>query len=352
MAKPISGTTLASTMQQAVMTGPGRIEFRQVAVPPVGPGHLRVKINRIGICGSDIHVFHGKHPYTSFPVVQGHEVSGTVEGVGAEVSGFGLGDRVTIMPQVVCGTCQPCRTGRGHICDHLKVMGFQTTGTASESFVVDAAKCLAFPDSMSFEEGAMIEPLAVAVHALGRLEAVAGKKIAVYGAGPIGNLVAQAARGLGASAVLITDMSEHRLMLARDCGIDFAVNPDTEDLAAAIARCFGPDRADAALECVGVQATMAQAIANARKGSDIVVVGVFGERPVVDLGLVQDRELRLIGTLMYTREDYRQAIGLITAGRVSLGPLMSAHYPFAHYLEAYQFIERNRDQSMKVFIDF
>jgi len=305
MAKPISGTTLASTMQQAVMTGPGRIEFREVAVPPVGPGQLRVKIHRIGICGSDIHVFHGKHPYTSFPVVQGHEVSGTVEGVGAEVLGFALGDRVTIMPQVVCGSCYPCRTGRDHICDQLKVMGFQTTGTASESFVVDAAKCLAFPESMSYEEGAMIEPLAVAVHALGRLDAVAGRKIAVYGAGPIGNLVAQAARGLGAEKVLITDMSEHRLMLARDCGIDCAVNPGTEDVAAAIVRCFGPDR-----------------------------------------------ELRLIGTLMYTREDYRVSIGLITARRVSLAPLMSAHYPFARYLEAYQFIERNRDKSMKVFIDF
>jgi L-iditol 2-dehydrogenase len=97
---------------------------------------------------------------------------------------------------------------------------------------------------------------------------------------------------------------------------------------------------------------MDQAIANARKGSDIVVVGVFGDRPLVDLGLVQDRELRLIGTLMYTRKDYEQAIALIQGRRVQLAPLMSAHYPFDQYLAAYQFIEANRDQSMKVFIDF
>jgi L-iditol 2-dehydrogenase len=205
---------------------------------------------------------------------------------------------------------------------------------------------------MSFEEGAMIEPLAVAVHALGRLGPLSGKKIAVYGAGPIGNLIAQAARGLGAARVLITDTSDHRLNLARDCGIGDTVNPKTEDTAAAIARCFGPDKADAALECVGIQATMDQAIANARKGSDIIVVGVFGDRPLVDLGLVQDRELRLIGTLMYTRVDYETAIDLLTSKKVRLEPLMSAHYPFNEYMAAYQFIERNRDKSMKVFIDF
>jgi L-iditol 2-dehydrogenase len=347
-----NSATLSSTMKQAVMTSPGIIEFRDVAVPPVGPRQIRVKIQRIGVCGSDIHVFHGKHPYTSYPVVQGHEVSATVESLGCDVADFNINDRVTIMPQVVCGTCYPCRSGRYHICDSLKVMGFQTTGTASEYFVVDAAKCLVFPSAMSFEEGAMIEPLAVAAHALSRLGSVAGKKIAVYGAGPIGNLIAQAARGLGAEKVLITDVSEYRLKVARDCGIDSAVNPKTEDIAAAIGRCFGPDKADAALECVGIQATMDQAIANARKGSDIVVVGVFGERPLVDLGLVQDRELRLIGTLMYTQKDYEAAIELIKTRRVSLDPLMSAHFPFAQYPEAYQFIEKSRDQSMKVFIDF
>ena len=353
MTIPSKTTPTPTRMTQAVMTRPGTIEFREVDVPPVGPDQLRARIRRIGVCGSDIHVYHGKHPYTSYPVVQGHEVSAEVDAVGEQVRDIKVGDRVTNMPQVVCGACHPCRTGRYHICDSLKVMGFQTTGTASDYFVVEAAKCLTFPASMSFEEGAMIEPLAVAVHTLGRLDGgVAGKKIAVYGAGPIGNLVAQSALGLGAAKVLITDTSEHRLVVARDCGIACAVNARTGDVAAAILEAFGPDKADAALECVGVQATMDQAIANARKGSDIVVVGVFGERPLVDLGLVQDRELRLIGTLMYNKQDYEGAIDLLTRKRVNLAPLMSAHFPFAKYLDAYHFIEKNRERSMKVFIDF
>jgi L-iditol 2-dehydrogenase len=342
---------IAKTMRQAVMIKPGVIEIHEVPVPEAGTDQLRVRIRRIGVCGSDIHVYCGKHPYTSYPVVQGHEVCGTVESVGAKVTGFRAGDQVTIMPQVFCGTCYPCRTGNYNICDNLKVMGFQTTGTASEYFVVDAEKCLVLPASMSPEQGAMIEPLAVAVHALGRLGTVKGMKIAVYGAGPIGNLVAQAAKGLGARKVLITDMSEWRLKVALACGIDRTVNPKKDNLASEIEAVFGPDKADAALECVGIQATMDQAIVNARKGSSIVAVGVFGDRPQVDLGLVQDRELSLIGTLMYTKNDYVSAIDLINAKKVLLEPLMTAHYPLARYLEAYQFIEKQKGESMKVFID-
>ena len=197
----------------------------------------------------------------------------------------------------------------------------------------------------------MIEPLAVAVHALGRLGDLGGKGIVVYGAGPIGNLVAQAARGLGAAEVLVSDTSDYRLSLASACGVAHCVNPKTEDLGRAILRIYGPDRADAALECVGIEATMKQAIEFGRKGSTIVVVGVFGALPKVDLGLVQDRELNLVGTLMYRREDYERAIALAAEGKVALDPLMSAHFPFERYMEAYKFIDANREKTMKVFID-
>ncbi len=333
------------------MTQPGVIGFRDVPVPEMGPDQVLVRIVRIGVCGSDIHVNHGTHPFMSYPVVQGHEVSGVVEKAGPSVTNVKPGDPVTIMPQVTCGTCYACRHGNYHICDSLKVMGFQTVGTASDFFAVDAAKVLPYPSTMSYEEGAMIEPLAVAVHAVGRLGDVMGKGIAVYGAGPIGNLVAQTARGLGARRVLVTDVSEHRLAIAKQCGVDACINPSTSDLSAATVAAFGPDKADASLECVGIDATMDQAVSNARKGTDIVVVGVFGQKAHVDLGLVQDRELRLIGTLMYQEKDYRKAIELIATQKVQLKPLMSAHFPLERYADAYAFIDKNRDTSMKVFID-
>src|SRR5205814_3372021 len=200
-------------MKQAVMTAPGRIEFRDVPPPEVTPDQVLVRMKRIGVCGSDIHVYHGKHPLTPYPVVQGHEASGVVERAGSAVRGLSPGDPVTFQPQVTCGVCYPCRHGAYHICDKLKVMGFQTTGAASELFAVDASKVLRLPKSMSLEQGAMVEPLAVGVHALERVGGADGKKVLVLGAGPIGNLVAQAARGLGAAAVMITDTSDYRLDL-------------------------------------------------------------------------------------------------------------------------------------------
>jgi L-iditol 2-dehydrogenase len=337
-------------MIQAVMTSPGAIEFREVPVPEPAAGELLLRMKRIGVCGSDIHVYHGKHALTPYPVVQGHEVSGVVEKAGPGVRGFRPGERVTLQPQVFCGKCYPCTHGAYHICDELKVMGFQTTGAASEFFAVPAAKVLRLHPAISLDQGAMVEPVAVAVHALGRSAGVAGKKVLVLGAGPIGNLVAQAALGSGAVGVLITDVSDFRLDIARQCGIPAGVNPGKADLSAEVRRHFGEDKADLILECVGSQATIAQAVGVARKGTDIIVVGVFGEKPTIDLGTVQDRELRLVGTLMYREPDWRRAIELIARGKVKLDPLITDHFPFAEYKKAYERIEAHRDRTVKVMI--
>lgn len=171
-------------MLQQVMTAPGVIEFREVPIPEPKAGEVLVKIMRIGVCGSDIHVYHGEHPFTKYPVTQGHEVSGEIAALGKGVTSLRVGQRVTIEPQVVCGRCYPCRHGKYNLCEELKVMGFQTTGTASEFFEVDAAKITPLPDTMSFNEGAMIEPLAVAVHAAKRFPELAGAKSGHFGFRP------------------------------------------------------------------------------------------------------------------------------------------------------------------------
>jgi L-iditol 2-dehydrogenase len=338
-------------MKQAVMTAPGAIEFRQAQKPVAGPGEVLVHIRRIGVCGSDIHVYHGLHPYTGYPVVQGHEVSGVVAEVGAGVSGFRPGDPVIFMPQVTCGECYPCRHGMYHICDNLKVMGFQTDGAAQEFFPVKAEMVLPLPPSISLDQAAMVEPVAVAVHALRRGGEIAGKKVLVLGAGTIGNLVGQSARAMGAECVMVTDLSEYKLGMARVVGLPNAVNTQKEDLGEAIQSAFGPDKADLILECVGAQGTITQAVELARKGSTIVVVGVFGKKPVVDLGLVQDRELNVLGTLMYQKTDYEKAIELVADGLVHLDPLITHRFPFEQYLEAYHAIEESQGQYMKVMIE-
>ena len=274
-----------------------------------------------------------------------------MEKLGEGVTTLTVGQKVTIQPQVVCGECYPCRHGKYNLCESLKVMGFQTTGVASEYFAVDAKKVTPLPEDMSLDEGAMIEPLAVAVHAVRRAGDVTGQDICVLGAGPIGILVAQAAKGMGARRVMVTDVSSLRLDKAKECGADFCVNTKEKDFGEALTECFGPDKADVIYDCAGNNITMGQAIAHARKGSTIILVAVFAGQASVDLAVLNDHELDLNTSMMYRAEDYAAAIELVNQGRVQLKPLISKHFAFKDYLEAYKFIDENRESTMKVIIN-
>jgi L-iditol 2-dehydrogenase/threonine 3-dehydrogenase len=344
-------------MRQAVMTSPGQIEFRDVPDPQPGPGQVLLRVRRIGICGSDVHVWHGRHPFTKYPVVQGHEFSATVEAVGEGVAGIGEaleglepGVRATARPQVVCGECRACRSGRYNICYDLKVEGFQAPGCAQELFVTDADRLVVLPDEFTFEQGAMVEPASVAVHATVRPGEVVGRNAVVLGVGTIGNLVAQMARCRGAD-VLATDVSDFRLDVARRCGIEATSNAGSEPLAEAVGRVFGEEGFDLAFDCAGAEAAVNAAIESISKGGTIVVVAVYGERPRVNLACVGEWELRMIGSLMYRHEDYEEAVRRIAAGEVVTEPLDSKHFPFEDYGAAYEFIEAEGPQAMKVFIE-
>lgn len=338
-------------MIQQVMPAPKTITFRTIKIKKPERNQVLVKIMKIGICGSDIHVYHGTHPFTSYPVTQGHEVSAQIVELGSGVTGLHAGQRVTIEPQVFCGKCYPCTHGKYNLCEDLKVMGFQTTGTASEYFTVDASKVDPLPEGMTYSEGAMIEPLAVAVHAAKRFSEIKGAKVAILGAGPIGNLLVQSAKAFGAEKVLVTDVSDYRLELAKSVGADVTVNTETKDFGEAMVEAFGPDKADVIYDCAGNDITMGQAIRYARKGSTIILVAVFGKTANVDLAALNDHELDLNTTMMYRHEDYLDAIRLAGEGKIRLKPLMSQRFDFSDYQKAYEYIDANKEKSMKVLID-
>ncbi len=192
-------------MRQAIMTKPGEIEFKEVPeLGKVDKGEIKLKIQKIGVCGSDIHVYHGKHPFTPYPVIQGHEYSGEVVEVGEMVTRVKLGDKATARPQQVCGKCPPCLRGDYNICNNLKVEGFQAPGTAQDYFILPEDRVIKLPESLTYEQGAIVEPAAVGAHSTGRASDLVGKNVVVIGAGPIGNLVAQFVRARGAGKVLIT----------------------------------------------------------------------------------------------------------------------------------------------------
>ncbi len=337
-------------MRQAVMEQPGRIKVHEVPDPKPGPGEVLIRVRSIGVCGSDVHVWHGRHPYTTYPVVQGHEFSGEVQEIGDGVDNIEPGEKVTATPQIVCGRCGPCRRGDYHICDVLKVQGFQAPGCAQDLFITKAENVLKLPDSFGFEQGALVEPIAVAVRAVARSRGAKGKNAAVLGAGPIGNFTGQVA-GAREAEILITDVSDFRLEIARDCGLQRTSNADKDTLEQASIRHFGNEGFGLAFECVGTESTVNSAIKAIQKGGTIVVIGVFGEKPRVDLGLVQDRELNLVGTLMYKYDDFVEAVRLIETGKIITDPLESKHFPLEEYAKAYHYVDEMGDKSMKVFID-
>lgn len=167
-----------------------KIVLEDVPIPEVGDDQVLIEMKRVGICGSDIQVYHGRHKYMKFPVVQGHEGSGIICKTGRHVAGFTVGDRVTVQPQVFCGECAACKSGHYNVCQQLKVYGVNTNGMAVEYFLTEASKVLKIGDEMSFDEGALVEPAAVAVGAVRRSGNLQAKHVLVVGAGPIGNFVA------------------------------------------------------------------------------------------------------------------------------------------------------------------
>lgn len=338
-------------MRQAVMTAPGKIEIREVSIPSVAADQVLVEMAYVGICGSDIHVYLGKHPYTPYPVVQGHEVSGKVVAIGESVERVKIGDRVTIEPQVSCGVCYPCTHGLYNICNELKVMGFQTTGAASDYFAVSEHHIVTLPDDMDYRYGAMMEPLSVAVRAVRKAGDMTDKQVLVVGAGPIGNLVAQTAKALGAAKVMVSDVNKLRLEKALASGVDVAVNAKEEELRSVIDREFGSDRrADVIFDCAGVQQAITSAVSVARKGSDIVVVAVYEGVPEVDMAYINECEIRLIGTARYNFDDFEVAIGLVGEGKIQLSELITDEFELPEYLEAYEKIEKTPETTMKVLV--
>lgn len=341
-------------MRSVLLSKPQELVMRDIEKPVPGKGEVLIKVKRMGICGSDIHAYHGMHPTIYLPVVQGHEFSGVVEAVGEGVTGFEIGEAVTARPQYTCGECYHCKSGHENICHNLQVIGCngQVPGAAQDYIPMRSHLVFKLPENVNFDDGAMVEPVAVAVAAVKTFTYdIKGKNILVLGAGTIGNLVAQVAKAHGAKAVMITDVCDEKLEIAKQCGIDYTVNTLKEDLNQKAIEVFGKDGIDGALECVGIEATINQAIQVCRKRDDIIIVGIYSKNPAIRMIDVQEKELKLIGTLMYLEDSYYESIRLISEKLVNLEPLKTKHFSLEDFGKAYQYIEENRATAMKIFID-
>jgi 2-desacetyl-2-hydroxyethyl bacteriochlorophyllide A dehydrogenase len=334
------------------MLSPGVIEYREIPEPEQLQGNeILLRIKKIGICGSDIHVYHGKHPATPFPVVQGHEYSAIVEAVGNTVVKVLPGMKATGRPQLVCGECRPCKRGQYNTCQKLKVQGFQAPGVAQDLFVISEDRIVVFPDIMTFEQGAMIEPAAVGAHATSRASSLNGKNVVVSGAGTIGNLIAQFAKVRGARKILITDVSDYRLDIAKQCGIEGALNINKTSFEEGIKSFFGDEGFQVGFEAAGVQISLDVLIQHVEKGGEIIIIGVYSRNPVVNMFYLGEHELNVYGSMMYRHENYEEAAEMIATNKIITAPLLTKTFPFENYINAYKFIEEQGDKTMKVMID-
>ncbi|HWQ15012.1 MAG TPA: galactitol-1-phosphate 5-dehydrogenase [Roseiflexaceae bacterium] len=313
-------------MRALVYEGPWHMPLREVAAPEPGPDDVVVRVQAVGVCGSDVHGFTGSTGRRTPGIVMGHEFAGTVAAVGAEVSDYRPGDRVIVQPLVVCGACAMCRAGRPNVCQRRTMIGMTYHGAYAELVRVPQRQLYRMPAGLSWEHGALAEPLAVALHAVNQTPLNLMETVAIVGAGPIGLLALLATRLKGAGTVIITDRSAHRLELARRLGADLAINVAEQDAAAAVRAATGGLGAHAAIEAVGITPTVQQALAVTRIGGHVTWIGNSAPEVTVPMQQVVTQEITIRGVYGFN-EEFGQAIDALATGRINAAPLIEQVAP-------------------------
>jgi L-gulonate 5-dehydrogenase len=314
-------------MKQLVTIAPGCVELTDAPDPTPGPGEVAVAVEAAGICGSDVHVYRGRHPYQVFPVVQGHEIAGRVVGLGPGTSGPGLlGSRVVVEPVLSCGHCIACRSGRYNVCVRLQLIGIHRPGGFAEVVVAPADRVHAAGD-LPADLAVLSEPVAIGLQALGRADLSRGEDVVVVGAGCIGRVTAMAAADRGAR-VLIADREPSKLRLAERLGAARAVNTASEDLGAAVDRFTGGDGPRVVIEATGVPAMVRAAVELVAPTGTVVVVGLSDEEVSIPVSILSRKELDLIGS-RNSADLFGPAVALVRRHRTVLAELVSHRFPLA-----------------------
>ena len=303
-----------------------------IPTPEPGPGEVRIKVGFCGVCNSDMARFFGKGPY-SFPLVCGHEFAGVVDRVGVGVTAFAFGDRVAVFPLLWCGQCGACERGQYTQCTDYDYLGSRSNGAFAEYVVAPARNLLRVADRVSLEEAAMIEPAAVALHALRRAGgALLGNSVAVFGAGPIGLMVAQWARAMGAAKVMLIDLVPEKLDLAKSCGFEHVIDGGVSDSVAAIEMLTGGRGADLCIDAAGVPQASIHALRAVNHGGTVVLLG----NPIREVNLPAElisrlmrREVQIVGTwnsdysAFDEDDDWHRALNAMATGTIDVKPLIT-----------------------------
>jgi len=338
------------TYPMAFVSGPGKVEFREKRLPRLSPQEVLIRVKTAAICGSDLHIFKGRHPSASLPVAIGHELAGEVLSAGKKVSKVKEGDRVVVEPVIVCGRCHFCLRGEYHLCMDISFQYRKGQGAFSPYFVASEDWVHRLPPTVSFEEGALVEPLSVAIHAVKKGVLQLGHSVAIFGAGAVGLLVLALSRLSGAGEVFVVDVQQHRLKRARELGASEAFDNSKEDAVKEILERTSGLGVDRSFEAVGFEGTLIQALKVLRKGGASVLVGLF-ENPEVKLpaNLFVQKEIVLMGTQGYCW-DFQTALEIIESGKIRLKEIITHVLPLQSLQKAFELLMDPKGKAIKVVI--
>jgi L-iditol 2-dehydrogenase len=341
---------MGETMRAAVLAAPGRIEVAQIPVPEPGPGEVLVRVRACGICGSDLHFYRGELPARPGNPI-GHEFAGEIERLGPAVEGWSAGQRVAVEPVWVCRDCEYCRRGEPQLCQQRRLMGASVPGGMAELVLVPDYALRPLPGELDYGLGALVEPAAVAVHALHLAKLSAGERVLVLGGGSIGLLAALAARSAAAASVAITCRYQQQLRAAQALGADEAITAD-ESAGRRLASMAQSAPFDLVVDSVGTPETLQQALALARPGGRVMLLGV-PTRPLTLSGMsLMLREVRLLASSSYCRAgdatDFARTTDLVLANRNALQSLLTHSLPLGKAPDAFRTAADKRSGSIKV----
>ena len=339
-------------MKALVYEGPHKMEILDYPMCEPKAGQVKIKVKYCGICGSDIHGYTGASGRKIPPMVMGHEFSGVVTALGEGVEHFKVGDRVSVLPVEYCCQCEFCKRGAMNICANRRNLGvLDVDGAFTEYICMNEKFVYHLPETVSDEEGALLEPLAVAHHAVSLAEPLAGNNVLIAGTGTIGLLIVMLVKAAGAGKIIVTDLSEDRLALARQFGADITVNPATQDLDAVLTEAGIRKNVHVAIECVGATPTCQTTVDYVKIQGRIVWVGNAAKMVTVNMQNIVTQELSIRGSYAFTADDFAGSLKLLAEGKLPAKEIITRIVPLEKATETFEELVKGGGKDIKVLVD-
>lgn len=339
------------TYPMAIISEAGKIDFVTQQLKSLEPNEVRIRSRYAAICGSDLHLFKGKHPSVPLPSAVGHELSGEVIELGANVTSLAIGDRVTIEPVIACGKCYFCERGQYHLCKEISFHYRRGQGAFGEYFTAPAKHVFRLPDSISLEAGALVEPLSVALHAVRKCGLHLGQSCAVFGAGAIGLLTIMLLSRMSQGLCISVDIDDFRLEKAKALGASVSINNLQKDSVGLIHQLTNDLGVDFAFEAVGLSQTLIQALQSVRKGGWVTLIGIFEQpKPEIPINLFIQKEITLAGSQGY-QWDFQDALAILQHNHLPLESLITHRFPLKSLQDAFELLTTPGNNAVKVLIE-